>query len=416
MVYLHDLDSSLLSIPTTAARCPRISGARLLLRPISFRSMYPLERLQLPGRKENRKLMSGLRFMMGAVLAIWMAWPVFPAGGIEVPELSQVPQNLHPEVREELLGQRAALDWEWKLLVARVEGHNQKCRRIPADTPLARECREAMAKLHGDINYYADSVKKFNESVRKASEWRVLEKALAVPFLSEKEEIRLGGEMARILESEVTLLNDSEVNGYLQALLQRLAVRSSRPGLPYTVKVVREEGFNAFVLPGGHIYVKEGLIRAAANESELAGVLAHEIAHVAARHHARTIDKIARSAGVGIVGGGLTGPATGFGLLSQKMIQEAAYMKFTRDEEREADRLAVEMLYRAKIKPTGLVPFFEKLRRAESEEENLRDRFYSTHPSPEERKENLASLFADPRFNQIKQIDSADFQKIRAKF
>jgi len=359
--------------------------------------------------------MPGLRFMMGAVLAIWMAWPVFPAGGIEVPELSQVPQNIGPEHHEDLLKRRASLEWEWKLLVARVEGHNQKCRRIPADTPLAHECRQAMVGLQGDVNAYVASVKKFNERVKWALRWKELQKELAVPFLSEKEEIRLGDELARHLEERMTLVTDPEVNEYLQTLLQRLTSRSARPGLPYTVKVVQSEKINAFVLPGGHIYVNEGLIRATASESELAGVLAHEIAHVAARHHAKEVNKIARSVGASIVGGILTGPATGFGLLSQQMIQEGAYMKFTRDEEREADRLAVEILYQARIKPTGLTNFFEKLRRARSEERTLMDRFYSTHPSPQERKENLAPLFADPRFNQIPQADSAEFQSIRKK-
>lgn len=355
-----------------------------------------------------------LKLIFGLVLGMWMV--AFAALGIEVPELSQVPQNIQPAQHEELLKRRAALEWEWELLVARVKGHNQKCRRIPADTPLARECRGAMANLQGDINFYVDSVKKFNESVKKAAEWVELEKALRVPFLSEKEEIRLGREMARLLESEMTFVNDSQLNDYLQALLHRLATRSTRPGLPYIVKVVQNQKINAFVLPAGHIYVNEGLIRAVASESELAGVLAHEIAHVAARHHGKEVNKIARSVGASIVGGILTGPATGFGLLSHQMVQEGAYMKFTRDEEREADRMAIEILYRAKIKPTGLTDSFEKLYRAQSEEERRQNRFYSTHPSPEERKKNLAPLFADPRFHQTKNSDSADFQKIRAKF
>jgi len=360
--------------------------------------------------------MPGLRFVVGLVLAIWMAWPVFPAGGIEVPELSQVPQNIGPEHREDLLKRRAALEWEWKLLVARVEGHNQKCRRIPSDTPLARECRGAMAKLHGDINAYVGSAKKFNEDVKWALKWKAMQKEIVVPFLSEKEEIRVGKEMASHLEKQMVLMTDPQVNHYLQSLLQRLASRSARPALPYTVKVVQEDEINAFALPGGQIYVNDGLIRAATSESELAAVLAHEIAHCAARHHAKEISKIAHSVGASIVGGVLTGPATGFGLLSQQMIQEGAYLKFTRDEEREADRLAVEMLYQAGIKPTGLTSFFEELHRRQTGKKDLRNRFYSTHPSPEERKESLAPLFADPRFNQIKEVDSADFKRIRARF
>jgi len=344
-----------------------------------------------------------------------MAISVSLIHSLEVPELVQIPESLSLQQRSELLRQRSALEEQWKTLVARVADHNRECQKVPVDTPFARKCREAMAQLHGHINAYVDSVKKFNESVRKASEWGALEKALVVPFLSEKEEIRLGGEMARLLESEMILVNDSQVHNYLQNLLNRLACHSKRPALPYTVKVVKDEGINAFALPGGHIYVNDGLIRLADNESELAGVLAHEIAHIAARHHAETIDKITRSVGVGIVGGVLTGPITGFGLLSQRMIQQGAYMKFTRAEEGEADRLAVEMLYQAQIKPTGLVPFFEKLRQRHPEGKSLREKFYSTHPSPEERKENLAPLFADPRFNQLQHVDSADFPKIRKR-
>jgi beta-barrel assembly-enhancing protease len=358
--------------------------------------------------------MSGAKLMLGLVLGILMV--VSPASGIEVPQLSQVPQDISPPAREELLRQRSDLEGEWKVLSAKVEGHNQKCRRIPSDTPLAGECREAMARLHGDLITHVDSVKKFNEDVKWALKWKALQKELVVPFLSEKEEIRVGREMAGHLEKQMTLMTDPQVSHYLQMLLQRLASRSTRPGLPYAVKVVIDDEMNAFALPGGHIYLNDGLIRAAANESELAGVLAHEIAHSAARHHAREISKIAHSIGASVVGGVLTGPATAFGLLSQQMIQEGAYLKFARDEEREADRLAVEMLYQAGIKPTGLTSFFERLRREQTEKEGIWNRFYSTHPSPEERKEDLAPLFADPRFNQTKQVDSADFQNIRSKF
>jgi beta-barrel assembly-enhancing protease len=210
-------------------------------------------------------------------------------------------------------------------------------------------------------------------------------------------------------------LTDPQVNTYLQALLQRLASLSQRAGLPYNVKVVQNENINAFALPGGYIYVYDGLIRETSNESELAAILAHEIAHISARHHAKEINKIANSIGMSIVGGVLSGPITGFGLLSQQMMQEGAYLKYTRDEEREADRMAMEMLYQAGIKPTGLIIFFEKLRRRNPEGKSLWDGFYFTHPSPEERKQNLAPLLADHRFNQIHQIDSVDFQKARTK-
>lgn len=328
----------------------------------------------------------------------------------QVPQLSSVPEGLSAQVHEELMRSKSTLQAKWKLLRYKVEMHNQRCRSVPADTPLAAECRQAMGQLQAEIALYMRSVEKFNLNVKEA-----IDKAKVSPLLSEKQEVELGLEMALLMDSKVILVTDPQVASYTQLLLERLANRSTRPGLRYTVKVVQRGNINAFALPGGYIYVHSGLVWASSNESELAGVMAHEIAHVAARHHATEIHKIAKSIGAGIIAGALTGPVTGFGLLSQQMIQESAYLKFTRDEEREADRLAVEMLYQAGIKPTGLITLFEKLRRQHTKKPGFFDTFFSTHPSHEERIRDLAPLLADPRFNEIRHLDSAEFQNIRAR-
>ncbi len=327
----------------------------------------------------------------------------------QVPQLSPIPEGLSVSQREELMRLKSALGDKWTSLRSKVARHNQRCQKVPANTQRASECRQAMARLQQEIATYIESVNKFNLKVKQE-----LKTADRTPFLSEKQEVELGKELSRLIESRMTVVTDPQVRSYMKKLLDQLANRSTRPKLLYTVKVVKKGQLNAFALPGGYIYVHSGLVRAASNESELAGVVAHEVAHIAARHHAKDVEKIAKSIGVSIVAGGFTGPATGFGLLTQRMFQEAAYMKFTRDEEQEADRLAVEMLYQAGIKPTGLITFFEKLRRQRPKKAPLWETFFSTHPHPEERMKNLEPLLADPRFNKIQHIDSANFQKIRA--
>jgi len=328
----------------------------------------------------------------------------------QVPQLSPIPEGLSVSQREELMRSKSVLDEKWTALLSKVNRHNQSCRSVPANTQRASECRQATVRLQKEIAAYIESVNKFNLKVKQESK-----DIGKVRFLSEKQEVELGKELSRLIESRMIVVTDPQVRSYMKKLLDRLAGLSTRPKLRYTVKVVKKGQLNAFALPGGYIYVHSGLVRAAGNESELAGVVAHEVAHISARHHAKDVEKIAKSVGVSIVAGGFTGPATGFGLLTQKMFQEAAYMKFTRDEESEADRLAVEMLYQAGIKPTGLITFFEKLRRQRPEKKTLWKSFFSTHPHPQERMKNLAPLLADPRFNKIQHIDSANFQKIRAR-
>ncbi|MBU1275272.1 MAG: M48 family metalloprotease [Proteobacteria bacterium] len=348
------------------------------------------------------------RAILGALMILLLGAALATA---QVPELAPVPSGLPADRYYGLLDQRRGLEAGWDALVAEVARHNQRCARVPAGSALDRSCSEAMARLRARLAAFQEKAQHFNRQV--ASEKMPV--TPAHPLLSEANEVAMGREVARRVESEVALISDPQVAAYMQSLGRRMAALSTRPGMPYTFKVIDRGSVNAFALPGGFIYLHKGLVSFAANQSELAGVLAHEVGHVAGRHHANETFKMVKAMGAGIVAGGLTGPVTGMGLLSQRYFQQMAYLKFTRDEEREADRMAVEMLYRAGIKPTGLITLFERMRRAKGGEKDYFARFKSTHPSLEERQKNLAPLLADPRFNRSGEIDSARFRVIRAR-
>ena len=159
--------------------------------------------------------------------------------------------------------------------------------------------------------------------------------------ISEAQEIELGREAATMIEADLQLLDDQRVGDYVSRLGQALVARSGRAELSYAFTVVDSPEINAFALPGGFIYVNRGLIEAAENESELAGVLGHEIGHVVARHG---VDQMQRaqiaSLGLGVLGSLLgRGRAASIGNMAGELVAGGAFMKFSRDAEREADQL-----------------------------------------------------------------------------
>ena len=320
----------------------------------------------------------------------------------QVPALRTVPEGLSPKEREQLTRRKSLLDAKWNGLRSKVAFHNQKCPRMRADTPLAAECGQAMGRLQGEIAAYVELVKNFNRMVEQASA-----KTRATPLLSDKDEIELGREIARRLESRMSVVTDPAVTVYMQSLLDRLAPHAGRPGFPYTVRVIRNNQVNAATYPGGYILVYTGLIRETRNESELAAVLAHEIAHASKRHPVKAIDTIARTIGVGVA-------LTPLGPLAGLVVRKAALIEFERDQEREADRLAVEMLYRAGIRPTAMTTLFERWRRR-TRPRGVLEGYFSTHPTDEERIKNIASLLADPRFKRTRWSDSANFDAVRRR-
>ncbi|MFH2128266.1 MAG: M48 family metallopeptidase [Pseudomonadota bacterium] len=347
-----------------------------------------------------------------AILAAFMAIMLGATSAFaQIPDLAPLPSGLSVAQYYRLWDQRRELEAAWDTLVADVQRHNQRCARVPAGSALDQSCKQAMSQLQARLAALQDKTLRFNRQATAQTK----PAASAYPLLSKEDEVAWGREVAGLVESEVTLVNDPKVKAYMQSLGRRLAPLSTRPGMPYTFKVVDRGSVNAFALPGGFIYLHKGLVSFAANQSELAGALAHEVGHVAGRHHARETFKTFKAMGAGIVAGGLTAPVSGMGLLSQRYFQNMAYMKFTRDEEREADRMAVEMLYRAGIRPTGLITLFERMSRLKGKEKSYFARFSSTHPSLEERRKNLEPLLADPRFNRTGEMDSSSFRAVRAR-
>ena len=213
--------------------------------------------------------------------------------------------------------------------------------------------------------------------------------------LNEQQEIEVGRRAAIEVEFDQPLLEDRKVTDYVERLGLRLARQSGRPHLRYRIRVLHSDDVNAFALPGGFVYVTRGLLEAAGRESELAGVLAHEIAHIVARHHA---SKIRRSelAALGftlaagpVVGGGISGIAMRKG---GRAGVRGLFQRFSREDEREADRLAAKNLYDAGYDPRGMVSLFERLAAMRERQPGRLERFFSSHPSPEERADNLSDL------------------------
>ena len=235
--------------------------------------------------------------------------------------------------------------------------------------------------------------------------------------LTEPQEIEFGRRLAAEIEFYQPLLVDSEVVDEVERLGLRLARKCGRPHLRYRFRVLNSEDVNAFALPGGFVYVTRGLIELAGNESEPAGVLAHEIAHIAARHHA---GKIRRSQ-LASLGFAVAGPAIGSGL---KMVgvQRAGqttvrglFERFSRSDEREADRLAAQNLYRAGYDPRGLVTLLERLSALETSQPNRIRRFFASHPSLEERADNLSDLLESFEPNERLITDRPSFARMKQR-
>ncbi len=205
-----------------------------------------------------------------------------------------------------------------------------------------------------------------------------------VNFYSLEKEIALGKQLAQEVEREAKIVDDPIVAEYVNRVGQNL-VRNSDAKVPFTIKVVDSEEVNAFALPGGFFFVNSGLILKADTEAELAGVMAHEIAHVAARHGTRqaTRGTIINYASIPLIFmGGWTGYAIrqGAGLAIP-----LGFLNFSRGFEREADFLGLQYLYKAGYDPAAFVDFFEKIQTLEKKKPGTISKVFSTHPMTDDR-------------------------------
>ena len=233
--------------------------------------------------------------------------------------------------------------------------------------------------------------------------------------LSEQDEVALGRHAAGEIEKDIRLIEDPAIVEYVGKLGQSLVQNSGRSGITYTFKVVDSPEINAFALPGGFIYVNRGLIEAAESESELAGVLAHEIGHVVGRHGAQQAQRASLTqTGLGILGGLLgRGTAANVSQMAAQMVTEGVFMKFSREAEREADRLGARMLFDTRFQPKGMVSFFNKLAGLQKQQPNAVQKFFSSHPSPTERSHNIADLISGFQANSKLVSDEPAFHGVK---
>lgn len=202
--------------------------------------------------------------------------------------------------------------------------------------------------------------------------------------LSDQDEINLGRQIDQQLKSQggVRIYSRNQaVVDYVKQVGQRLATSSARPNLPYTIQVVEDDSINAFATMGGFLYVHTGLIKAAANEAELAGVMAHEIGHITGRHALNQMKQMALASGIAGALGVDQDTLVNLG------VQLALQLPNSRADEYDADRRGFENMGRAGYAQSGFVSFMQKLNSQGNPPE-----FFSTHPDPANRVNNLQQM------------------------
>jgi predicted Zn-dependent protease len=236
----------------------------------------------------------------------------------------------------------------------------------------------------------------------------------ALRLISVNDEIALGRQAQQDVRRQVPELRDSLVVNYIENMGRRLASRADGPRYPYSFDVAANRQINAFALPGGPIWIHSGAIDAAQNEAQIAGVLAHEIAHIANRHAADQMTKgTFASAGLGLLGA-LLGGGNGSKIaqLGAGLAAQSVMMKFSRDAEREADMKALQYMKRAGYDPRGMVEFLHVLRSRQRSDPGSVQTFFSSHPAPAER---IARLEQEAARLAGGRRDSAAFNQVQAR-
>ena len=235
--------------------------------------------------------------------------------------------------------------------------------------------------------------------------------------VSQQQEVQLGADYSAQIEKELPIIRDGQVNSYITSLGNSLARVADTRGLTWYFRIVNSKEVNAFAVPGGYVYVNRGLIERAANMSQLAGVLGHEIAHVTLRHSVQQMQQ-AQGAGAGVTVlctltkacGGAAGTAINVG-------GSALFAKFSRDDEREADAEGVRTTVKAGIDPNGIPDMFRILLSERQRNPNALEAFFATHPLEQDRIETTEAQIATLPASQVRNLrkDATAFQSFKRR-
>ena len=238
--------------------------------------------------------------------------------------------------------------------------------------------------------------------------------AATITLVSVEQEIAIGKQTNAQVRKETPTVSDAAVVRYVRDVTSRLARAATGPKYPYSVTVADTRDLNAFALPGGPVWIHRGVIEKATNESQVASVLAHEIAHIASGHAARQLTTAAvTNWGLNLLGsmlgnvGGAGGAQIAAGFLASGM-----FLRFNRDEEREADRVGLTLMSRAGWDGRGMVEMFEILKREAGRNPTSVEAFFSSHPSTDNRIKDVRAAVPAHRNGRR---DSREFQVVKAR-
>jgi len=235
-----------------------------------------------------------------------------------------------------------------------------------------------------------------------------------IEFYSIEREVAIGRRLAYDVDRSSKIINDPLVTEYVNRVAQNLVLHSDSK-VPFTIKVVDSEVVNAFALPGGFLYVNRGLLEAADNEAEVAGVIAHEIAHVAARHGVEQASKaeLLNYASIPLIFlGGIGGYAIRQGL---GLAVPLTFLKFSRGAEKEADRLGAQYMWASGYDPNALVTFFEKLQAKDKKKPGTLSKLFSTHPMTGDRITEVQALIGQFPDRGEYQISTSEFSLVKTR-